>query len=199
MKLIKHTNLIYEYTNFISYNECEEINQWLNPKLEENRNKIERLKSKIRNNIALNVTYLPPKNINVFLYKKCHNIIQNGYRKYIDDNKFLNYITKNTVYNQEKLHGGLYYRSYDTSDYYDWHMDFSPSPNEQLLFSFILYLNDDFQGGNTLFINDKLKVTPSAGTLLCFPCDIYHVHKSTKILCGQKNILWSCLSTKTNI
>jgi len=198
MKLIKHTNLIYEYTNFISSNECEEISEWLQPKLESYKTKLGKIKNRIRNNTALNVTYLSPKDINLFLYKKSHDIIQVGYRKYLDDNKFLNYITRNTKHNKEELTGLLYYRSYDISDYYDWHIDYSGNLDEQLLFSFILYLNDDFEGGNTLFINDRLKIVPKSGTLLCFPCDLHHAHKSTKILIGQKNILWSCLSTKIN-
>lgn len=198
MELIKHSNLIYEYTNFISINECEEINEWLNPKLLEYKNRLEQIKNRIRNNNALNVTYISPKDNNLFLYKKCHDIIQVGYKKYLEDNKFLNYITRNIKYSKENLAGILYYRSYDVSDYYDWHIDHSGNPNEQLLYSFILYLNDDFEGGNTLFINDKLKVVPKAGTLLCFPCDVYHAHKSTRILQGQKNILWCCLATKIN-
>lgn len=196
MKLIKHTNLIYEYTNFISYNECEEISEWLQPSLDEYKFKIEKIKNKIRHNNALNVTHLPPRKVNPILYKKCHNLIQVGYRKYLEDNKFLNYLTKNSVYNKPSLPGTLYYRTYDTYDYYDWHMDHSGAPDVDLLFSFILYLNDDFVGGNTLFINDRIKVTPTIGSLLCFPCDLYHAHKSTKIIAGKKNILWSCLAKK---
>ena len=56
-----------------------------------------------------------------------------------------------------------------------------------------LYLNDDFDGGDTRFMNDKLTVTPKKGTVLCFPVDHYHIHKGVKVSGGHKKILWNCV------
>lgn len=193
MKLIKHTNLIYEYENFVTDHECNEIMEWLNPKLLKYKDNLGKIKNKTRHNTALNVTHLSPKDIDVKAYKKSHTIIENGHIAYINDNKFLKYIIKNNYYGRQ-VSGILYFRSYDTLDYYDWHIDASLDGKTQLIYSFIIYLNDNFAGGNTLFVNEKIKITPKIGSLLCFPCDLHHAHKSTKILSGQKHILWCCLA-----
>lgn len=82
------------------------------------------------------------------------------------------------------------YRTYDRGDSYNWHVD---SDNTmRLLVSFLLYLNDDFEGGETLFLNDRLKVKPKKGSVLFFPCGPYFIHKSTKIKSGNKHVIWNC-------
>ena len=83
------------------------------------------------------------------------------------------------------------YRYYDEHDYYDWHVDTDKKDNHVL--SYLVYLNDDFDGGDTLFLNEGLKVKPERGLVLCFPCDIQTVHKSSKITKGQKNVIWTCM------
>jgi hypothetical protein len=193
MELIKHTNLIYEYQNFVTDQECSEIVEWLNPKLLKYKNDLDKIKNKTRHNTALDVTHLSPKDIDLKLYKKSHAIIENGHISYINQNKFINYITRNNYYSKQ-LSGTLHFRSYHTLDYYDWHIDASSGERSQLVYSFILYLNDNFEGGNTFFLNDKIKIKPKIGSLLCFPCDLHHAHKSSKILSGQKHILWCCLA-----
>jgi hypothetical protein len=82
-------------------------------------------------------------------------------------------------------------RMYNESDSYEWHGD--QSPNDHAEFSYIIYLNDDFDGGETRFMNDKLTVTPKKGTVLCFPVDHYHIHKGVKVSGGHKKILWNCV------
>lgn len=75
--------------------------------------------------------------------------------------------------------------------HYQWHSDrIEERPSE---LSYIIYLNDEFEGGKTCFFNDKLGVTPRKGSVLCFPVDDYHIHKSMKITSGTKQILWNCL------
>lgn len=63
---------------------------------------------------------------------------------------------------------------------YDWHIDhqISPGPDERLwerVVTFIWYLNDDFEGGNTEF-NDCF-IEPEQGKLLLFAPSTTMVHK----------------------
>jgi len=93
------------------------------------------------------------------------------------------------------------YRFYDKSDYYNWHVDKSPhvdksGSNIQLVISFLLYLNDGFGGGDTLFLNDKLRIKPQNGSVLMFPCGPYFLHKSTKVKYGQKHVMWNCFGQR---
>jgi len=193
MKLIKHTNSIYEYQNFVDTDLCNEIFDWINPIVINKKEILDTRKTKIRHNNSVNITYLPPDKTKLSTYKKCHEIIENLHSKYIDDNKFLNYLIKTGSCDYGQLTGDIFYRTYDHLDYYDWHVD-AHKGNLRLLYSYIIYLNDDFSGGNTLFLNEKKKIIPKIGSAICFPCDVHHVHKSTKILKGNKHILWTCLA-----
>ncbi len=44
-------------------------------------------------------------------------------------------------------------------------------------FSFILYLNDDFEGGKIFFPNFNFEIKPRKGLLVCFPSDHRFIHK----------------------
>lgn len=55
--------------------------------------------------------------------------------------------------------------------------------------SFILYLNDDYQGGETFFPELGLAVSPEVGKILLFPPDIPHM--SNPIMHGAKYIVRS--------
>lgn len=45
----------------------------------------------------------------------------------------------------------------------------------------IIYLNDNYDGGNTYYPKQKLSITPEIGTLLVHPGDQEHFHGVTKI------------------
>ena len=96
---------------------------------------------------------------------------------------------KYLVFNK-KIATNLIYRTYEDGDQYNWHIDFSEQT--RFLVSVILYLNDDYDGGNTLFLNDKIKIKPKKNSILVFPCGPYFLHKSTPVKNGKKHIIWNC-------
>jgi predicted 2-oxoglutarate/Fe(II)-dependent dioxygenase YbiX len=59
--------------------------------------------------------------------------------------------------------------------------------------SIVGYLNDDFEGGETYFDRQDLKVKPEAGAVLVFPAYFTHPHESLPILKGQKYAFTSWL------
>jgi hypothetical protein len=83
-----------------------------------------------------------------------------------------------------------HFRNYEVGEEYKWHIDLQS--DQKYLMSGILYLNDDFDGGGTRFMMDKLTVEPKKGSMLMFPCGPYFVHKSVSVKEGTKNIIWSC-------
>jgi predicted 2-oxoglutarate/Fe(II)-dependent dioxygenase YbiX len=52
--------------------------------------------------------------------------------------------------------------------------------------SLVGYLNDDFEGGETLFDRQHLKVQPQAGSVLFFPAYYTHPHQSLPVRLGKK-------------
>ena len=52
-----------------------------------------------------------------------------------------------------------------------------------------IYLNDDFEGGETEFLYQKRRIKPTTGTVCIFPGGFTHTHKGNLVLKGTKYIL----------
>jgi hypothetical protein len=61
-----------------------------------------------------------------------------------------------------------------------WHQD--PGLESNILVSFSLYLNDDFEGGELEFGNLPIKVKPKAGMLAVIPGGEKYKHRVNKVL-----------------
>ena len=57
---------------------------------------------------------------------------------------------------------------------------------EHRVFGSIIYLNDDYEGGQTYYPNYKINITPQAGKLAVHPGDPDHLHGVTKIEGGMR-------------
>ena len=91
------------------------------------------------------------------------------------------------------LNNRVHFYKYDVGQKFDWHMDghYSPDAYTTSYFTFLVYLNDDFEGGNTSFdsvaTDDgyiSFTVEPKVGTALFF----YHknIHIGEEITKGVK-------------
>jgi len=87
---------------------------------------------------------------------------------------------------------------YDVGQLFDWHYDghFSRSNGERSMFTFMVYLNDDFAGGATSFsqvgdwvpsIGDMIRITPAKGMALLFHHPI--LHRGDAVTAGRKYVL----------
>lgn len=54
-------------------------------------------------------------------------------------------------------------------------------PSPWRVYSAIVYLNDDYDGGNTYFPQHDLSVIPKAGSLLTFPCTLEYMHGVSEV------------------
>jgi prolyl 4-hydroxylase len=59
--------------------------------------------------------------------------------------------------------------------------------------SIVGYLNDDFEGGETYFDRQNIKVKPLAGAALVFPAYFSHPHQSLPVTKGHKYVFTSWL------
>lgn len=86
---------------------------------------------------------------------------------------------------------GYYYKIYFLGDFYDWHYDsVLVRGQRESVISFVLYLNDDFDGGELMFKNqDDVHIRPKKGSCILFPSGWSYMHKSTPITKGNKKII----------
>jgi predicted 2-oxoglutarate/Fe(II)-dependent dioxygenase YbiX len=79
-----------------------------------------------------------------------------------------------------------FYR-YDPGQAFRWHRDgyFQRENGERSRLTLMVYLNDDFEGGETLF--EEVVVRPQRGMALCF---IHHLlHEGAEVISGRKYVL----------
>jgi len=76
-----------------------------------------------------------------------------------------------------------------TQGYHMWHceIDGSDSCKDRVL-SWILYLNDVEEGGETEFLYQSLRFKPKTGTFIMFPAHFTHTHRGNPPLSGVKYI-----------
>lgn len=74
--------------------------------------------------------------------------------------------------------------------YHHWHYEnssYSSSPRELV---WIIYLNDIDDGeGETEFLYQKRRITPTAGTVIIWPAGLTHVHRGNPVYTRNKYIL----------
>jgi predicted 2-oxoglutarate/Fe(II)-dependent dioxygenase YbiX len=84
----------------------------------------------------------------------------------------------------EHLRIGRYYEQ----GHYKPHCDSSDSSR---ILSGVLYLNDDYEGGELLFNHLDLKIKPNKGDLILFPSNYVFTHESLPVTKGTKYIALS--------
>ena len=83
---------------------------------------------------------------------------------------------------------GYLVKVYKPGGHYDWHQDYVIDPYYGVReLTFIWYLNDDFDEGETEFCNGK-KITPKTGRLLIFPSNWMYVHRGCRVKNNNKYI-----------
>ena len=75
--------------------------------------------------------------------------------------------------------------------FHNWHFENASYGTSHRYFVVQVYLNDDFDGGETQFLHQGLLEKPVAGDVLIFPCGYTHVHRGNPPLGGVKYLATS--------
>ena len=87
--------------------------------------------------------------------------------------------------------------SYGIGGHYQPHVDGESlwkTPNGELIWkkstdrdiSIVLYLNDDFEGGDFIFPDHKIRVRPEPGMMVCFPSNHHYKHGVEPVTKGKR-------------
>lgn len=72
--------------------------------------------------------------------------------------------------------------------YSTWHCEAGNTQSEDRVLTYLLYLNDDFEGGETEFMFQKHREKPKKGKLVLFPSYYTHTHRGGIVLDGTKYV-----------
>lgn len=130
------------------------------------------------------------KDIDDLLFTKLHDAINKYLRTEITSNSN-DVISMNLFGFGEVVDLGYNIQKYNVNEgFYHWHSDFINNKhkiNLIRLLSFIWYLNDVTDGGETEFLKGKIK--PRAGKLIIFPSSWNYYHKGNMPLSNDKYII----------
>lgn len=174
MQYIQHTNIIWTIENFLSKNECEMLIQFSEKKgyseadvsLESGAKMIKG----IRNNYRLvhedtELAQLLWQKLYSFCPQNIENMVCVG------------------------LNERFRFYKYELNQRFKRHIDgrFKRNENEESRITFMIYLNDDFEGGETTF--DDVSIKPIQGNALCFIHE--QKHEGSPVIDGVKYVLRS--------
>ena len=106
---------------------------------------------------------------------KCYNLISLAVKNYIENFEIGEEIKHSEPYNIIRYSEGQHYVS---------HYDGGTGSARSI--SVLVYLNDDYDGGEIEFPNFQLKIKPKAGTLILFPSNYAYSHIAHKVVSGTK-------------
>jgi hypothetical protein len=73
--------------------------------------------------------------------------------------------------------------------YHVWHYEAMGLNHSSRCLVWAIYLNDDYEAGETEFLMQKRRVKPPAGTVVVWPAGFTHPHRGNTVLKGNKYIL----------
>ena len=73
--------------------------------------------------------------------------------------------------------------------YHVWHDENTSMMHSARKMVWMVYLNDDFEGGETEYLYYSKRIQPKMGTLLIWPAGLTHVHRGGLVLKGDKYVV----------
>lgn len=185
---------IFLWKNIISKENCntiinfiEKYSDWKDSKIGGGKEENSRLDIEYRSN---KIDYLTSRyGYNSELYWS-HNTIGYGIKKVIEETiKKYNYKSRDSIL-ESSLRGsisqdeGFQVLKYEKGQFYKTHIDYGSENNR--IISVLLYLNDNYEGGETYFVRQNIKVKGEQGDILVFPSNYCYPHSAEEILSGTK-------------
>ncbi len=68
------------------------------------------------------------------------------------------------------------------------HVDYNED-NDYLEYTIVVYLNDDYEGGELYFNKFDIKLKPKAGSIVMYPSKFPYIHESLEVLKGRKCLI----------
>jgi len=77
-------------------------------------------------------------------------------------------------------------KEYNTGADMGPHFDAYPGEDNETILSAVLYINDDYEGGELAFPEHNITIKPEAGSLIFFPSTPDYIHQSKVVTSGKK-------------
>lgn len=199
---IKFDSFIGIYKNVFSKEECNSVIK-LFQKYDENGLTFSRqeeysdMPHSLKDDISINIRDILELDISPFFIKnflkRFYESIYPYYNHKYHGLQILNkHIIKNIKIQKTSIGGG----------YHGWHSEYDGSiDGHNRVLSWILYLNDVPEGGETEFLHQSLRIKPKTGTFVIWPAYFTHLHRGNPPISNEKYIMtgWVEISSSKEI
>jgi len=115
--------------------------------------------------------------VNNKLVEHFNDVFWNGcYPQYSDKYNILSAIEEHSIY-EIKLQ-----KTKPGEGYHIWHCEQGNSNTSKRLMAFTVYLNDDYDAGETEFLYQQKRIKANTGDLCIFPASYTHTHRGNNML-----------------
>jgi hypothetical protein len=184
------TQFIGIYENVYSKEYCERVIKYFDAMqlqgFTENRFQAEGVKKIQKNDDAIFSHSEREINLNYSgsLIKEFHEPFWNVYKE--------QYAKNFSVLEESGQHNNYAFKAQKTEiggGYHIWHYESMNRENCHRLLTWMVYLNDVEEGGETEFLYQHLRVKPKQGTLVIWPAAFTHTHRGNPPLSNEKYIV----------
>lgn len=102
------------------------------------------------------------------------------------DSLVLDYAANTDTVNYGYLKDAFFIKKYNSGVGMGNHFDKYPDVDNETTLSAVIYINDDYEGGEIYFTDYDLAIKPEAGSILFFPSTEDYMHESKPVGAGNK-------------
>lgn len=144
------------------------------------------LKQSIRTNYVLPISTAAKNNETLRkINNQCYEVVASAVQSYKNIFKIEEEIKDDEIYALLR---------YSVGERYDQHYDGGTESSRSI--SVLIYLNDDYDGGEIEFPYFNLKIKPKAGTLILFPSNYAYSHIAHPVISGTKYVIITFLKDR---
>ena len=182
------SNFIEIYKNVFDDKFCKEAIEWFkvaeNSGITLNRQSHEGASKMIKEDLATYLPYLPLKDTNQELINKFSSVFWGEcYKQYAEKYSILSTFGHHNSYTIkiQKTEPG--------EGYHIWHAESTNRQDSNRLLTWTVYLNDEFEAGETEFLYQHYRYKPQKGDVIIFPTAYTHTHRGNPPIGGNKYII----------
>lgn len=178
MNFIKVYNNVFDKTycdNVIEYwKRCEEVG------LTQDRTNVSKMLVDDKN---IYIPYINLAYADAELYSVFIKGIWNCYHQYADEIPVLKEL------DSHQIHTVKLQKTKPRQGYHGWHCEAGTRNTSNILLVWTVYLNDNFEAGETEFLYQSYRYKPKQGDVVIFPSAFTHTHRGNPPINGDKYIL----------
>ena len=181
-------NFIEVYKNVFSNKFCKQAIEWF--KLAEesgittDRQSHDNVPKLDKDDLATYLPYYPMQHTNQELLNEFNRVFWGEcYKQYAEKYSVLATMAEHKSYTMkiQKTQPG--------QGYHLWHAEATNKNDSNRLLTWTVYLNDEFEAGETEFLYQQYRYKPSKGDVVIFPAAFTHTHRGNPPIGGDKYII----------